>query len=83
MESGHLIRATMHVKKPISMNCYTLDEGVFRSAAERANMADVEIERPEATAVLEGDEDEAYWKRFLEQPMFSVMKTVNVSELLT
>lgn len=74
---GKVVRMTLHAEgRPVSFNGYILDESVLRGAAEDAGMVSVTIEDPKIAPELEGDEDDAYWERFLERPLFKVMTAV-------
>lgn len=77
VEDGWLVKKTLHAEQgPITFKAYVLNEDIYRSAAGAAGMKDVRIDKPEIVPKMEGDEDEAYWERFMSRPLFSVMTAV-------
>lgn len=73
-QSGHEQQQKQQSK--VSFQTYILKEEVYRETAEEAGLVDVRFEKPTLMPSLQGEEDEKYWRGFLQLPNFKIVTAV-------
>ncbi|KAK7704085.1 hypothetical protein SLS64_008643 [Diaporthe eres] len=74
VENGFRLRLAFLTDPPLEFDCYDLDHAVYFKAAEGAGLKDVKTDVKEKVAPpFEEGEDQPYWDRYLQWPLFDVI----------
>jgi toxoflavin synthase len=74
VEDGYRVRTIFMTDPPLEFDSYDLHHDVYFRAATNAGLKEVRTDEKEKIAPpLRDGEDQAYWNRYLERPLFDVM----------
>lgn len=77
IKHGFKVAITFLTDDPVQFDNYALPKQFFTKAAATAGLTDVQIDGKKKIAPpLEAGEDQAYWDRYLEKPVFDVLTAV-------
>lgn len=77
IEHGYKVAITFVTDDPVQFDTYDLPSEFFTGAAAAAGLTDVQIDGKRKVAPpLKAGEDQAYWDRYLERPVFDVLTAV-------
>lgn len=73
IEDGYRVRTIFLMDPPLEFDCFDLDQAVYYRAAKGAGLKDVKTDAKKIAPQFKNGEDQAYWDRYLERPLFDVI----------